>query len=105
MCVRRRFAAARGTAIGWAAGVNRSGAMLAPIVIGVLVGMALPLPLPLQQNFMAIAIPAVIAVIAVMAVITVLLIDHRKSASVQQRAATPSHAIDAQRANGAGEPA
>lgn len=63
------------------------------------------MPLPLQQNFMAIAIPAVIAVIAVMAVITVLLIDHRKSASVQQRAATPSHATDAQRANGAGEPA
>ena len=101
MCVRRRFAAARGTAIGWAAGVNRSGAMLAPFVIGVLVGMALPLPLPLplQQNFMAIAIPAVIAVIAV------LLIDHKKSAPVQQQATTLSHTTDAQLANGAGEPA
>ena len=50
-----------------------SGAILAPIVIGVLVGMSLPL----QQNFMAIAIPAVIAVLAVS------LIDHRRSASAQ----------------------
>ncbi|MBS0554761.1 MAG: hypothetical protein JSS47_19905, partial [Proteobacteria bacterium] len=40
-------------------------------VIGMLVGMALPL----QQNFVAIAIPAVIAAAAVM------LIDHRRSAS------------------------
>ena len=53
--------AVRSTGIGWASGVGRSGAILAPIVIGMLVGMALPL----QQNFMAIAMPAVIAVIAV----------------------------------------
>ncbi|MGO4327527.1 MFS transporter [Cupriavidus sp. M-11] len=63
--------AVRATGIGWASGVGRSGAILAPIVIGALVGMALPL----QQNFMAIAVPAVIAVVAV------LLIDHRRSAS------------------------
>ena len=49
--------AVRSTGIGWASGVGRSGAILAPIVIGTLVGMALPL----EQNFMAIAIPAVIA--------------------------------------------
>ena len=53
--------AARATGIGWASGVGRSGAILAPIVIGSLVGMALPL----EQNFLAIAIPAVIAAIAV----------------------------------------
>jgi AAHS family benzoate transporter-like MFS transporter len=66
--------AVRSTGIGWASGVGRSGAILAPIVIGTLVGMALPL----EQNFMAIAIPAVIATVAV------LLIDHKRSASAQQ---------------------
>ena len=64
--------AVRSTGIGWASGVGRSGAILAPIVIGTLVGMALPL----EQNFMAISIPAVIATIAV------LFIDHRRAASV-----------------------
>lgn len=66
--------AIRSTGIGWASGVGRSGAILAPIVIGTLVGMALPL----QQNFMAIAIPAVIAAVSVS------LISHRKSASAAQ---------------------
>ncbi|CAN5498952.1 aromatic acid/H+ symport family MFS transporter [soil metagenome] len=61
--------AVRATGIGWASGVGRSGAILAPIVIGTLVGLALPL----QQNFMAIAIPAVIAALAVT------LIDHKRS--------------------------
>lgn len=68
--------AARGTGIGWASGVGRSGAILAPIVIGMLVGMALPL----QQNFVAIAIPAVIAALAVS------MIDHRRSASASHQA-------------------
>jgi AAHS family benzoate transporter-like MFS transporter len=63
--------AIRSTGIGWASGVGRSGAILAPIVIGTLVGMALPL----QQNFIAIAIPAVLAMIAV------LLINDKRSAS------------------------
>lgn len=53
--------AVRATGIGWASGIGRSGAILAPIVIGTLVGMALPL----EQNFMAIGIPAVIAAVAV----------------------------------------
>ena len=65
-------ATVRGTGIGWASGVGRSGAILAPIVIGALVSMSLPL----QQNFTAMAVPAVIAVLAV------LLIDHKRSASV-----------------------
>ncbi|MCY1535639.1 MFS transporter, aromatic acid:H+ symporter (AAHS) family [compost metagenome] len=63
--------AIRATGLGWALGVGRSGAILAPIVIGVLVAMNLPL----QQNFVAIAIPAVVGLAAV------LLIDHRRSAS------------------------
>ncbi|KND55096.1 benzoate MFS transporter BenK [Candidatus Paraburkholderia kirkii] len=54
-------AAVRSTGIGWASGVGRSGAILAPIVIGYLVSQALPL----QQNFIAIAVPGVVAVVAV----------------------------------------
>jgi AAHS family benzoate transporter-like MFS transporter len=69
--------AIRSTGIGWASGVGRSGAILAPIVIGTLVGMALPL----QQNFQAMAIPAVIAAVSVA------LIRHGRSAS-----AAPMHA-------------
>jgi len=53
--------AVRSTGIGWASGVGRSGAILAPIVIGSLVAMALPL----EKNFLAIALPAVIAAVAV----------------------------------------
>lgn len=63
--------AIRSTGIGWASGVGRSGAILAPIVIGTLVGMALPL----QQNFQAMAIPAVVAAVSVA------LIRHGRSAS------------------------
>jgi AAHS family benzoate transporter-like MFS transporter len=69
--------AIRSTGIGWASGVGRSGAILAPIVIGTLVGMALPL----QQNFMAIAIPAVIAMIAAS------MINHSRSASAGHQSA------------------
>jgi AAHS family benzoate transporter-like MFS transporter len=53
--------AVRTTGIGWALGVGRIGAILAPIVIGALVGMAMPL----QQNFIAIALPALVAGVAV----------------------------------------
>jgi AAHS family benzoate transporter-like MFS transporter len=53
--------AAKSTGIGWASGVGRSGAILAPIVIGLLVSQALPL----QQNFLAIAVPGLIAMVAV----------------------------------------
>jgi len=63
--------AIRATGLGWALGIGRSGAILAPILIGVLVGMSLPL----QQNFIAIAIPAVIGMVAV------LMIQHGRSAS------------------------
>ncbi|WP_228895910.1 MFS transporter [Pseudoduganella aquatica] len=66
--------AIRATGIGWASGVGRSGAILAPIAIGTLVGMQLPL----EQNFMAMAIPAAIAVVAVS------LIRQKRSASASQ---------------------
>ena len=59
----------RSTGIGWASGVGRSGAILAPILIGMLVAMNLPL----QMNFLAIAIPAVVAAVAIA------LIDAKKS--------------------------
>jgi AAHS family benzoate transporter-like MFS transporter len=72
-------AAIRSTGIGWASGVGRSGAILAPIVIGTLVGMSLPL----QQNFLAIAIPAVVATIAVS------LIRHERSATAALPLASP----------------
>ena len=69
--------AVKSTGIGWASGIGRSGAILAPILIGVLVSMNLPL----QQNFMAMAVPAVIAVVAIA------LIDRSRSASVATAAA------------------
>lgn len=65
--------AVRSTGIGWASGVGRSGAILAPIVIGSLVAMALPL----ERNFMAIALPAVIAAVAVFC------IRHSRAAQAQ----------------------
>jgi AAHS family benzoate transporter-like MFS transporter len=63
--------AIRSTGLGWALGIGRSGAIIAPILIGVLVGMNLTL----RQNFLAIAIPALIGMVAV------LLINHERSAS------------------------
>lgn len=51
----------RSTAVGLMLGVGRAGAILAPIVIGVIVGMNLPL----EQNFLAIAFPALIAAISI----------------------------------------
>ena len=68
--------AVRSTGIGFASGVGRSGAILAPIVIGMLVAMALPL----QQNFVAIAIPGAIAALAVA------MISHRRSATLHAAA-------------------
>ncbi|CAB3810236.1 4-hydroxybenzoate transporter PcaK [Paraburkholderia caffeinitolerans] len=62
--------AIRSTGVGWTLGVGRSGAILAPIVIGILVEIGLPL----EQNFMAIGLPALVAAFAVG------LIDRRRSA-------------------------
>lgn len=53
--------AVRSTGIGWASGVGRIGAILAPIMIGALVARNLSL----QQNFLIIAAPAIVAVLAI----------------------------------------
>jgi AAHS family benzoate transporter-like MFS transporter len=63
--------AMRATGVGFSLGVGRLGAITAPVLVGTLVGMELPL----AHDFHAIAIPAVIAAIAISA------IDHRRSAS------------------------
>jgi AAHS family benzoate transporter-like MFS transporter len=65
--------AIRSTGIGWASGVGRGGAILAPVVIGALIGMALPL----QQNFQAMALPALIATVCIA------LIRHGRSAAAE----------------------
>lgn len=66
-------AAFRSTGIGWASGVGRVGAILAPILIGFLVAKELPI----QQNFAVIAAPALVALVAIA------LINHKRSAAVQ----------------------
>ncbi|MBB5499388.1 MFS transporter [Paraburkholderia sp. MM5384-R2] len=78
-------AAVRGTGIGWASGVGRVGAILAPVMIGALVGMSLPL----KQNFIAIAIPSVIAAIAM------LCINHNRRAGGQSSSLPAEHAAEA----------
>ena len=77
--------AVRSTGIGWASGVGRSGAILAPIVIGSLVAMALPL----EQNFLAIGLPAVIAAMAVFC------IQHGRAAQAQSAVAPGNPAVAA----------
>jgi AAHS family benzoate transporter-like MFS transporter len=66
--------AIRSTGLGFATGVGRIGAIAAPIVIGLLVAMQLPI----AQNFLAIGAAAVMGAIAVA------LISWRASASVQE---------------------
>ncbi|WP_416719093.1 aromatic acid/H+ symport family MFS transporter [Acinetobacter sp. 199] len=51
----------RSTGIGWASAVGRSGAIVGPILIGMLLGMELPH----QINFMAVGFPVIIVAIAV----------------------------------------
>jgi AAHS family benzoate transporter-like MFS transporter len=70
--------AIRSTGVGFASGIGRLGAILAPILIGGLVA----LKLPLEQNFMAIALAGLLGMIAVM------LIDHRLCASAHHYDAT-----------------
>ncbi len=63
--------AIKGTGLGFASGVGRIGAMMAPIVIGIIVGMNLPT----QSNFLVIAAAGIIGAIAVA------LINHDRSES------------------------
>ncbi|RZL59835.1 MAG: MFS transporter [Variovorax sp.] len=75
----------RSTGVGLASGVGRMGAILAPILIGGLVA----LKLPLEQNFLAIGLAGLLGMIAVM------LIDHRLCASTHHHDATKeSDSID-----------
>jgi AAHS family benzoate transporter-like MFS transporter len=74
----------RSTGVGFASGMGRMGAILAPILIGGLVAMKLPL----EQNFMAIGLAGLLGMFAVM------LIDHRLCVS--------AHRIDATKEGKAG---
>ena len=69
-------AAIRSTGVGFASGVGRAGGILAPIMIGALVA----LNLPLEQNFMAIGLAGLLRMIAVV------LINHQLCASVTHSA-------------------
>ncbi|RQR34329.1 MFS transporter [Burkholderia sp. Bp9142] len=60
----------RSTGVGFASGVGRLGAIAAPLLIGLLV----TIRLPLEQNFLAIALAGVLGTLAVT------MIDHRRSA-------------------------
>ncbi len=51
----------RSTGIGWALGVGRIGAIIGPMMGGVL----LTMKLPIHQNFLAFAIPGIIAAIMI----------------------------------------
>lgn len=66
--------AIRSTGIGMAAGIGRSGAIVAPLLIGQIVA----LKLPLEQNFLVIGAAGVIGAIALA------FIDHGRSASVHE---------------------
>ncbi|QQX89239.1 MFS transporter (plasmid) [Cupriavidus necator] len=69
-------AAIRSTGVGFASGIGRLGAIAAPVLIGTLVAMQLPL----EQNFLAIAFAGVLGTIAVM------MVDHRLCAGNHQEA-------------------
>jgi AAHS family benzoate transporter-like MFS transporter len=70
-------AAIRSTGVGFASGIGRAGGILAPIMIGALVA----LNLPLEQNFMAIGFAGLLGMISVV------LINHRLCDSVSAAAA------------------
>lgn len=84
--------AVRSTGIGMAAGVGRLGAIAAPLLIGQIVA----LQLPLEQNFLVIGAAGVIGAIALA------FIDHRRSASVTRDAAAAPSAESAVPARAAG---
>ncbi|RZL90584.1 MAG: MFS transporter [Variovorax sp.] len=70
--------AIRSTGIGMASGIGRAGAIMAPLLIGLLVS----LKLPLEQNFFAIAAAGALGAVALA------FIDHGKSASTHHHDAT-----------------
>ena len=81
----------RSTGIGWASAVGRTGAIVGPILIGIL----LSKELPHQINFMAVGIPVVIAAVAVFFI-------RKSETDVEeiQAAASSKKALKAQRSLG-----
>ncbi|TGN95750.1 MFS transporter [Burkholderia sp. USMB20] len=75
----------RSTGVGFASGVGRLGAIAAPVLIGLLVSMRLPL----EQNFLAISIAGVLGTLAVT------MIDHRRSAVSRHDMDAVSTRVDA----------
>ena len=71
--------AIRSTGLGWASGIGRNGAIVGPLLGGVLMG----IQLPLQLNFIAFAIPGAIAALAMV----VFVLNER-------RAPAPAPALD-----------
>lgn len=69
-------ASIRSTGVGFASGVGRAGGILAPIIIGVIVA----LELPLEQNFLAIGLAGLLGMLAVT------LVNQRLAASAMQAA-------------------
>ena len=61
----------RSTALGWASGIGRNGAIVGPILGGTLLALALPH----QMNFLALAVPGAIATV------TIALVGRRQTAS------------------------
>ncbi|CAB1219912.1 Gentisate transporter [Acinetobacter bouvetii] len=77
----------RSTGIGWASAVGRSGAIIGPILIGMLLGMELPH----QFNFMAVGLPVIIVAFAV-----ALIVRHDKVVAADQLAVKKLNTIKAQ---------
>jgi AAHS family benzoate transporter-like MFS transporter len=75
----------RSTGIGMASGVGRLGAIVAPVLIGVIVG----LQLPLAQNFLVIGAAGIVGAAALAC------INHRTSASVRHLDVTATPAATA----------
>ncbi|MDZ4356013.1 MAG: MFS transporter, partial [Variovorax sp.] len=86
--------AVRSTGVGFASGVGRIGAIAAPILIGWLVSLSLPI----EQNFMAIALAGVIGAAAVS------FVNQSRAASTQAKAARAATG-EAGRVDGAIRPA
>ncbi|WP_019436940.1 MFS transporter, partial [Pseudomonas putida] len=74
----------RSTGVGFASGVGRVGAIVAPVLIGALVSMALPL----EQNFMAIALAGLVGAVAV-----TMINQSRSDSAVVRKKATVAHEL------------
>ncbi|UIF90048.1 aromatic acid/H+ symport family MFS transporter [Cupriavidus sp. UYPR2.512] len=79
----------RSTGVGMASGIGRLGAIVAPVLIGVIVS----LKLPLQQNFLVIAAAGIVGALALAC------INHRQSASEKHDLDRTTAAVSAAPAN------